>query len=367
MDHLTILNPYSFDGKASAKNRLVLAPMTNAQSHPDGTLGEDEFHWLKMRAEGGFGMLISCAAHISANCQGFKGELGIFGNVHDAGLHRLASMMGSHGALSIAQLYHGGARCPSTLTGQRPISASEFDLEVPGFEKPRQATPEDIELITEDFAAAAKRATNAGFSGVEIHAANGYLITQFLSTQTNHRQDQWGGSLENRARFLLNIVRSVKARVPRNTLVGVRLSPENVGAQTGLDIDESLQLARWLALDGIDCLHLSMGDAFRLPAKYPQGALTVVQLFREALSPRVALVTSGGIWTAADAACAMALGADFVSLGKAAIANPDWPQRIADVTFQPKRLPLPAPVLQSLGIGPEFLGLLKLMRLVQDS
>src|SRR5436853_2482911 len=115
-----LLEPLSFARGPAMKNRLMLAPLTNCQSHPDGTLSEDEFRWLTYRAEGGFGLTMTCAAHVQRVGQGFPGQLGVFGDEHLAGLTRLASTIKSHGSVAVVQLHHAGMRSPKELIGEAP-------------------------------------------------------------------------------------------------------------------------------------------------------------------------------------------------------------------------------------------------------
>lgn len=362
------LSPYTFQNGLTLRNRTLLAPMTNGQSNDDGTLGADEFAWLESRARGGFGGIVSCAAHVVGNAQAWQGQLGVFSDDHVEGLAQLAGALRREGCASFAQLFHGGVRSPSRLNSDRqPVSASAYTLAVPNFEVPRALEDSEIQEIVEAFAQAARRCWKAGFSGVEIHGANGYLLTQFLSAQSNLRTDDWGGSLENRARFARAILRAIKKQVPEGFVVGMRLSPENVGAETGLLLSESLQVARWLAEDGLDFLHLSLGDCRKLPVENAEEGVAVVTRFREALPAKVALATSGNIWTSEDARDALALGADLVSLGRAAIANPAWPLHAAKNGFMPDRLPMTPEDLTARAVGPAFVTLLRNMRLVRDS
>ncbi|HXQ46069.1 MAG TPA: NADH:flavin oxidoreductase, partial [Caulobacteraceae bacterium] len=145
------------------KNRFMLAPLTNLQSHPDGTLSDDEFNWLTYRAEGGFGLVMTCAAHVQRVGQGFPGQLGIFGDQHLPGLTRLAARIKSFGAVSSAQLHHAGLRSPKELTGEAPVGPSE-DADT----GTRALSTGEVEQLTEDFIAAAVRAEKAGFDGVEL-------------------------------------------------------------------------------------------------------------------------------------------------------------------------------------------------------
>ncbi len=338
-----------FRNGVTAKNRLVVAPMTNQQSHTDGSLSDDEYTWLVRRAEGGFGVVITCASHVALDGKGWPGELGIFDDRLAPGLRRLASGLKAHAAIALVQIFHGGARAPRAVTGLMPWSASE----IPGDpEAPRAATEADIERVIADFRSAAVRAHVAGFDGVELHGAHGYLLGQFLSATQNQRQDAWGGSLEGRARLLRTIMKEVRKAVPRSFIVTVRLSPEDYGNAKGLDLDESLTLAKWLAEDGIDALHVSLWDAFQLTQKRP--TVSPIPLFRAALPSDVPLIVAGKVWTPAEAESCLALGADAVALGRAAIANPSWPNDARTPGYAPKVPPLTAEELRDRGVSETF-------------
>jgi 2,4-dienoyl-CoA reductase-like NADH-dependent reductase (Old Yellow Enzyme family) len=173
------------------RNRIWLAPMTNRQSHDDGSLSDDELTWLERRARGGFGVVQTCAAHVSADGRSWEGELGVFDDRLLPGLGRLAAVIASHGAAGIVQIFHGGLRAPAALTGAPPWSASANA--VAGLSPAREASEADIARTIAAFAGAAARAHAAGFQGVELHGAHGYLLGQFLSATLNRRTDEWGG------------------------------------------------------------------------------------------------------------------------------------------------------------------------------
>ena len=292
-----LLTAFRFANGVTAKNRLWLAPMTNLQSADDGSLSDDELRWLTTRAAGGFGVIETCASHVAEDGQAWRGELGVFADRLLPGLHRLAAGIAEHGALGLVQLFHGGVRADPKLTGTPTWSASA--VEQPGLVTPRAATEDDIRTVIGRFRDAAVRAHTAGFAGVELHGAHGYLLGQFLSAVQNQRDDRWGGAWENRARLLRETLRAVRAAVPPSFVVGVRLSPENRGQATGLDLDENLTLARWLVEDGADFLHLSLWDASKNTQKRPDQH--PLPLFREVVDKRIPLVVAGNVWTRAEA------------------------------------------------------------------
>ena len=323
--------------------------MTNLQSHDDGTLSEEERRWLVSRAVGGYGVIETCAAYVADEGKAWPGELGVANDAHVPGITQLASDLVAHGATGLVQLFHGGVRADPNLTGVPAWSASAV---TEGDVTPREATEADIVGVIDHFRDAAVRSHRAGFQGVELHGAHGYLLCQFLSAANNLRTDRWGGSWENRARLLRETVRAVRAAVPASFIVGVRISPENFGQARGLDLDENLQLARWLADDGVDFLHLSLWTATRNTTKRPD--VHPIPLFREVLPPEVPIVVAGHIWTRADAEAVLDRGADGVALGRSAIANPSWPRDIEDPAWEPRRPPFTTRELEERGLSEQF-------------
>lgn len=328
-----------------------LAPLTNTQSNPDGTLGLDELRWLEARARGGFRWVSTCAAYVSDEGKAWEGQLGIARTEHLPGLTQLADTLRGHGALSVVQLHHAGTR--ATLCPTTPLSAGATPASSTG-RGSRAATAADLRRVTADFVAAAERAERAGFRGVEIHGANGYLFTQFLAPDSNPRTDAYGGPIEGRARFLREVTRAVRAAVSPGFAVGVRLSPIDVWEPRGLTLADSLQVGAWLAEDGADFIHLSLADA-RCAAPEAPGGPAVVSAFRDALPAPVALLVAGGLWTAQDVDEARGLGADVAMLGRAAMIHPDWPKRAHRAGWQPTRTPWEPEALAAAAAGPALL------------
>ena len=220
----SLLTPMSFTRGPDMKNRFMLAPLTNSQSHDDGVLSDEEFHWLTLRAKGGFGLTMTCAAHVQAIGQGFPGQLGVFSDNHLEGLTRLAKEINGSDSISICQLHHAGNRSPKELIGSDPVCPSA-DEDTGA----RALSLEEVKQLRDDFIAAAVRAEEADFDGVELHGAHGYIICQFLSSDLNHREDEYGGSLENRSRLLFEIIDGIREQCNPEFCLGVRLSPERFG------------------------------------------------------------------------------------------------------------------------------------------
>lgn len=352
---MTLLTPLTLRSGVVSRNRVWLAPLTNKQSHADGTLSDDELRFLAMRADGGFGLVETCAAYVSQDGKAWAGELGVHDDAMCEGLARLARRVHDGGALVSAQLFHGGLRASQAVSGLSPWSASP-NADDQGIVC-REGTEDDIVRVIADFAAAARRCAEAGFDSVELHGAHGYLLSQFLSTTYNRRSDRWGGPLAHRARLLREVTRAVKAAAP-SLVLAVRMSPEDFGQTKGVDLDESLQVARWLVEDGAEVLHLSLWRAARNTAKRPEVHPTA--LFREAVGPSIPLVVAGALWTHAEAEAQLALGADAVALGRAAIANHDWPSKVDEAALH--LAPVAPETLRAEGASAGFVEYLRAFR-----
>lgn len=341
--------PLAFARGPGMKNRFMLAPLTNLQSHADGCLSDDEFHWLTLRAQGGFGLTMTCAAHVQAQGQGFPGQLGVFSDTHVEGLTRLAAAIKAEGSLAMMQLHHAGMRAPAKLIGGTPVCPSD-NAETGA----RALSPAEVEQLAEDFVAAALRAERAGFDGVEIHGAHGYVISQFLSPEINQRTDRYGGSPENRARLLFDIVTGVRARCRPGFVLGVRLSPERFG----LKLAEIRAVAQQLLAGGaIDLLDLSLWDVAKEPEEAEFRGRTLLSWFTELERGSTRLGAAGKVMSAEDARRVLAAGADFCVIGRAAILHHDFPLRVqADPGFKAVPLPVTAGYLRNEGLGPAFVG-----------
>ena len=337
----------SFIRGPAMKNRLMLAPLTNLQSHPGGTLSYDEHRWLTLRAQGGFGLTMTAAAHVQAIGQGFPGQVGIFSDVHIPGLGRLAEDIRKAGSLGVVQLHHAGMRSPAALIGEAPVCPSE-DADTGS----RALTLDEVHQLRDDFIAAAIRAEKAGFDGVEIHGAHGYVLCQFLSAETNRRTDAYGGSPENRARLILEIIDGVRASCRPDFNLGLRLSPERFG----LSLMEIRDLAGRLFSEAkIDYLDMSLWDCFKEPVEEAHRGRTLMSYFADLPRGDVRLGVAGKLMSAADARAMLDAGADFVLLGRAAILHHDWPQKArANPDFRPVSLPVTRAHLEAEGLGPTF-------------
>lgn len=339
------------------KNRFMLSPLTNQQSHPDGVLSDEEANWLIMRADGGFGAVMTAAAHVQAEGQGFPGQLGTFDDRHIAALGKLAAEIQSGDALALVQLHHAGNRSPAELIGQAPVSSSADERGA------RALTTAEVHRLRDDFIAAAVRCREAGMDGVELHGAHGYILAQFLSPAINRRTDAYGGSFENRTRLLNEIIDGVRTAVGDDFILGVRISPERFG----IPLDEAIGLAADLLVDPrIDFLDVSLWDTFKTPhrpenpepgdeARADDDQKLLAAYFAELPRNEVALGFAGKLYHPADVEAALGLGADFVLLGRAAILMHDFPNRYrADRRFDAVTPPVSRRYLADQGLSPAF-------------
>jgi 2,4-dienoyl-CoA reductase-like NADH-dependent reductase (Old Yellow Enzyme family) len=337
-----------FSCGVTMKNRFMLAPLTNEQSHEDGTLSDDEFRWLTMRAEGQFGIVMTCASHVQEIGKGFSGQLGIFSDKHIEGHERLANKIQSFGSLAVIQLHHAGMRSPEKLIGQAPVCPS--DNEKTGA---RALSKDEVQQLKSDFISAAVRAKECGYNGVEVHGAHGYILSQFLSAEINFREDEYGGNLENRSRLLFEIVEGIRNKCGSEFLLGVRLSPERFG----MDLSEIKTVAQQLIDTGkIDFLDISLWDSFKLPEDEKHKSKSLLEHFTSLDRKNVKLTVAGKIRTGKDVQNILKQGVDFVTIGRMAILHHDFPLRvIEDSDFEPIDTPVSRDYLRSEGLGEKFI------------
>ena len=341
------------------RNRTVLAAMTNKQSEQDGTLSKAEIRWLLRRAEGGFAIVTTAASHVHPSGKSWEGEMGVWGDHQVPRLSELADGIRERGAVSLAQVFHGGLRAPRSLTGQQPVSASE-NREDGVEEVSRELSGSEITDLVDAFAEAAERCERAGFDGVEVHGAHGYLICQFLGEKTNRRSDRWGGDLIGRSLFLREIVRAIRSRTSEAFLVSVRVSPQidNIG----VSLRDSIELARMLVDWGVDIIHISCWDAFVGAENEPEDPRTITRRFREAIPPSFPLLSTGSVWTEEDAEFVLGEGADLIGVARVAIAHPNWASRLGDGGYEPNRPPFTPEHLLDADLSPIFVDYMRRWR-----
>ena len=330
------------------KNRFMLAPLTNTQSHEDGTLSDDEFNWLTMRAKGGFGLTMTCASHVQPNGKGFPGQLGIFSDKQIQGHSRLTAAIKKENSLAVIQLHHAGIRSPKELVNNDVVGPSN-DIETGA----RALDLNEVHQLRDDFITAAVRAKKSGYNGVEIHGAHGYIICQFLSSKYNLREDIYGGSLENRARLLFEITEGVRRTCGPNFLIGVRLSPERFGMRLQEIKTVCDQLVNKFNIDFLD---ISLWDCFKKPEETEFQDKSLLDHFVSMDFGNVLLTVAGQIRTADDVKKIISSGVDFVTIGRAAILHHDFPKKVLENdAFEPIKLPVSKDYLHQEGLSNQFI------------
>ncbi|MCA0132046.1 NADH:flavin oxidoreductase [Winogradskyella alexanderae] len=348
-------NPASsihFNCGLSMKNRFMLAPLTNQQSNENGQLSEDEFNWLTLRAKGGFGLTMTCASHVQEIGKGFSGQLGIFSDEHKEGHLRLASKIQSYNSLAVVQLHHAGMRSPFEVIKTKAVCPSDNEKH-----NARALSIEEVRQLREDFINAAVRAQDCGYDGVEVHGAHGYILTQFLSSKINQREDKYGGSLENRARLLFEIVRGIRKKCGPEFLLGVRLSPERFG----MYLSEMKEVSQTLINDyNIDFLDLSLWDCFKTPEEFPDSKLSLLEHVLQLDYKNVKLTVAGNIRTGKDVQKVLDSGVDFATIGRSAILHHDFPKRvIKNPNFEPIKNPVTEGYLLNEGLSKTFINYMR--------
>ncbi|MCX7029580.1 MAG: NADH:flavin oxidoreductase [Spirochaetes bacterium] len=303
-------------------NRIVMPPMVVWKAAEDGAVTPAILEHYRDSA--GPGMVIVEATVVSAEGRLARQQLGIFEDRHVEGLARIAQIIHATGSMASIQLHHAGRNTNLENTFGIPLVAPSA---VPAKDLVPEALTEDgIERILGCFAAAARRAADAGFDAVEIHGAHGYLVSQFLSPLANKREDRWGGSLENRARFVREAARRMRAASGSRLLVSCRLGAAEA-APGGLTVEEGIQVAKWLEADGMPFLHVSAGIG-REPQLGPEGGpwsnrLLLGAAVRKAVG--IPVIGVGGIVMPEQAEQALAEGlVDLVAVGRGMLADPEW-------------------------------------------
>ena len=333
---------------ATMKNRFGLAPMTNCQSHEDGQLSDDEFNWLTKRAEGGFGMTMTCASHVQKIGKGFPGQLGIFSDALMDGHKRLAAAIKKHESLAVIQLHHAGLRSPKELIGEAPVSPSASEKH-----GSRALSLEEVHQLRDDFISAAVRSQKCGYDGIEVHGAHGYIICQFLSSEYNQRTDEYGGLLTNRARLLFEIVDGIRKECGAEFLLGVRLSPERFG----MDILEIKEICARLISEGKpDFLDISLWDCFKYPEDEAYKDHTLLEHFTSLDYKHVKWTVAGKIRNGKEVQQILDAGVDFVSIGRSAILHHDFPKLVMkNPDFEPVPNPVSKEHLRKEGLSEAFI------------
>lgn len=319
-----LLSPLSFAG-LTLRNRIAMPPMWSGKASPEGFVTDAIVEYHRVRAAAGCGLVIVEHAFVHPQGRHSSTQLGVYGDACVNGLTRLASAIRAEGAVACLQLSHAGSRTSSKVTGGlRPLGPSAIrHPREPHGEVPEAATNEQMAAVAIAFADAAGRAQHAGFQAVELHAAHGFLLSQFLSPLTNRRDDEFGGDEERRGRAVLDVLAAVRERVGASFPVFVRLGAHDE-YPGGLQLDAACRMAARLALAGAALIDVSGGLAGSDdPGRGPGYFVPYAAAIKKAVA--VPVMVAGGIADPAHADGIVRNGhADIVGVGRAMLDDPEW-------------------------------------------
>jgi 2,4-dienoyl-CoA reductase-like NADH-dependent reductase (Old Yellow Enzyme family)/thioredoxin reductase len=344
MRYPTVFQPCRI-GSLTLKNRLAMSQMTMNYATEDGMVTDKVIAYYRERAKGGVGLILVEGTYFTPEGKGYVRQIGLASQAHVEGLKRLTDVV--HGLKNdtriFLQIHHAGGRASSKVTGLQPVAPSAVPP-YPGAETPRALTCEEISGLIEAHVEATNRAREAGFDGVDIHCAHGYLVPSFFSPMTNHRTDEYGGDLTGRTRFLLETIRGIRQRLGKAYPLTIKISGDEY-IEGGLGISDMIGIARLAQDAGIDGLIVSAGtvggkkiedlnEAHKvmrtLPMMTRPGCLVPLAAeFKKAL--RIPVITVGRINSIALAEEILSRGkADIVAIGRPLLADPQLPKKAAE-------------------------------------
>lgn len=329
------------------RNRFMLAPLTNQQSEFDGRASVHDQDWIAQLAQSGYALIQTGATTVEAGGIAFERQLGIHSDDHLPGLTQMATAVREVGALSAVQLHHAGHRA-NPMLGGIPAPASSNTL--PGV---KAITTEQVERIRDSFIVGAKRAQQAGFDGINVHGAFGWILSEFMSPFLNDRRDQYGGSLENRARLTIEVIEGIRKTCGPDFQIGWRLSIERYG----LRLEELREItAEIFDRELIDYLDLALWDSAQVIREGAFQGKTMLSVFTELPRKGVRLGTAGKIMSAQRAGQLLDEGCDFVLIARAGILQRDFPLQVkANPLYESPRTPVTAQYLRTGGLSERFI------------
>lgn len=332
-NYQNLFQNYTFKSGVHVKNRFMMAPMTTFSADENDYVSQEELDYYKERANG-VGTIITACAYVSKNGKGFEGQMSIAHDRTIEGLSQLAGVIHSGGAKGVVQLYHGGRLAvPRLIPNGETVSASAVaPLGDRGFysiqQTPRALTTEEVYEVINDFGEATRRSIVAGFDGVELHGATGYLLQQFVSPHSNQRTDEF----QNRYLLALKLIDEVKCVIKKHAtkpfLIGYRFSPEEPETP-GITMQETFELLDELIKADIDYIHIATTNAWAKPRRGMDSKKSRTELIAEYINQRVPVIGVGNIHTPEDAALVLEEGkTDFVALGRALVVDPHWVKKV---------------------------------------
>lgn len=320
-------------------NRLVVAPMTRVSASECGIASNRMLSYYEDFARGNFALIITEGIYIdNAWSQTYAYQSGIVSFMQIAAWRKITEAVHAQQGKVIAQIQHSGALSQDNFHTEGTVSASAVEPEGTQltfyrgkgkYPVPRELNDAEIQQIIHSFADAAANAVHdAGFDGVEIHGANGYLLDQFFTDYTNLREDKWGGDTAGRLTLILEVIKAVRTRLGAESIIGIRISQSKVNDfhhKWAHGEDDARTVFTLLAQSGIDYLHLTEYEAWQ-PA-FESGPLSLVALAHK-YAPDLTIIANGGLHEPQRAIEVLSAGADLIALGRGALANHDWPNRV---------------------------------------
>jgi len=304
------------------RNRIVLPPMATELATEKGEVTDEMIKHYDERSKAP-GIVIVEHTYVMLNGKASLKQLGIYSDELISGLSRLAETIKKNGAVALIQLNHAGGRTSSSIIGEKPIAPSRIKIP-PLTEEPREITLQDIINIKEAFKKAAERAVKAGFDGVEIHGAHGFLLNQFFSPITNKRLDAYGGTLEKRMRLPLEIVRDVREIIGEKKILSYRLGADDL-MPGGITIKDSIKMALKLEEEGVDIINVSGGLCGSRPPQLTGQGYFIPQAEEIKRNVKIPVIGVGGIKDPDYANELVKMGkVDMVAVGRAMLENPKW-------------------------------------------
>lgn len=304
------------------RNRIVLPPMATELATEKGEVTDEMMKHYDERSKAP-GIVIVEHTYVMLNGKASLKQLGIYSDELISGLSRLAETIKKNGAVALIQLNHAGGRTSSSIIGEKPIAPSRIKIP-PLTEEPREITLQDIINIKEAFKKAAERAVKAGFDGVEIHGAHGFLLNQFFSPITNKRLDAYGGTLEKRMGLPLEIVRDVREIIGEKKILSYRLGADDL-MPGGITIKDSIKMALKLEEEGVDIINVSGGLCGSRPPQLTGQGYFIPQAEEIKRNVKIPVIGVGGIKDPDYANELVKMGkVDMVAVGRAMLENPKW-------------------------------------------
>jgi NADH:flavin oxidoreductases, Old Yellow Enzyme family len=314
-------------GTLKLHNRLVMPPMATAKAESDGKVSQEILSYYKEKTEGGYiALTIIEHSFIKPEGKASRNQLSVSENSTIEGLRKLADVIHQNGSKAIMQLNHAGSAAKEEVIGTTTVGPSAV-ANIRQGDMPRELTSKEIDDVTQAFYDAARRTKEAGFDGVEIHSAHGYLLNQFFSPLTNKRSDEYGGSVHNRIRIHIKVIEAVRKAVGKDFPILLRLGASDY-IEGGTTIEDSKIAAQEFEKAGIDILDISGGFCgYNVPGSTEQGYFApLTEAIKKVVS--IPVILTGGITEVKAAEQLIANNkADLIGVGRTIFKDSKWPQR----------------------------------------